>query len=326
MPVAVSWSRRVAVGTVLLTGGHLIGVPALAATAATVLVGLALIVGVPHGAVDHLMAERLTGRVPLPLVVVGYAGTAGAAWALLQWGGPAAFLAVIALSGLHFGLGELEVARELTGWRPARLTAAAIVIAGSGALALPLARSGDQFAAVADAISPQLAQALGAAPVQFWATAGWAGAALIAVAASLRSGHPGVALDIGLIGLLGVVAPPLVAFAVWFGGWHALRHSARMLTVEPGCSALLAAGRRRAAVRRLARLAAPSTIAALATVAVLGWYGANAGDPVAVLAVVLNLLLALTVPHMVVVMWLDRTAGTGRNTAIPRPSPLGSAQ
>ena len=137
----------------------------------------------------------------------------------------------------------------------------------------------------------------------------WLVAALVAVIGSIRSGQIWIALDIVLVGSLGMLAPPLVAFAVWFGGWHAIRHCARMLTVDPDCAALVSSGRDRAAVLRLIRLAALPSVAALATVAILGWITVTASDPTVVVAEILRLLLALTVPHMVVVWWLDRASG-----------------
>ena len=127
------------------------------------------------------------------------------------------------------------------------------------------------------------------------------------VTAALRAGRGCAALDVLLIGALGLLAPPLVAFAVWFGGWHAVRHCARLLTQEPGCAELLAQGASRAAWVRLARLAAPMSIAALSVVVGLGLVTVTAPDPAVVLAEVLRLLLALTVPHMVIVWWLDRS-------------------
>jgi Brp/Blh family beta-carotene 15,15'-monooxygenase len=172
---------------------------------------------------------------------------------------------------------------------------------------LPLARSGEQLREVATAISPDLARLIGEAPVQVGLLVIWLVAALVAVTASLWSGHPTVSLDIALIGALGMLAPPLVAFAVWFGGWHGLRHCARILTVEPGCAALVSTGRRRASAMRLIRLAALPSMAALGTVAALGWFTVAAPDPTVVVAEVLRVLLALTVPHMVVVLWIDRT-------------------
>lgn len=115
---------------------------------------------------------------------------------------------VVLLSVLHVGLGELEVARQLTWWQPGLLPAAAMVVAGAGALVLPLARSGDQFVGVAAAISPGLAALIGAAQVQTGLEVTWLVAAFVAVTGSLWSGHRAVALDIVLIGALGTVAPP----------------------------------------------------------------------------------------------------------------------
>lgn len=317
LPIAVAWSRWLVIGTVLVAGAPLVGAPAISAPVSYAIVGFGLVAGVPHGAVDHLMTTRLAGGTPLLVVASVYAGVAVAAWALLRWAGLAAVVVVVVLSAVHFGLGELEVARQVTGWQPGRLPAGAIVIAGSGALVLPLARSGDQLEAVATAVSPDLAWLIGSAPVQIALMLTWFGAAVVAVAYSLVSGHPAVALDIVLIGALGMVAPPLVAFAVWFGGWHAVRHTARMLTVESGCAALLATGQGRAAVQRFVRLAALPSAAALAAVAALGWFTAAAPDPTVAVAEVLRLLLALTVPHMAVVLWLDRKAGSGRVQILP---------
>ena len=298
-------SRVLVVVTVVLAAGHVVGMPALGSSAALVIAGLGIVAGIPHGGVDHLMAMRLAGRSQVVVVAV-YAVLAALAWAVLQWGGPFALLLVVALSAVHFGLGELEVTSELTGWRPSVALRAAIVIAGSGALLLPLARSGRQFNSVATAVSPGLARLIAMESVRTGVLVLWITAAAVAVIASLRSRHGSCALDVILIGMLGLLVQPLVAFAVWFGGWHAVRHCARILGKEPGCAALLAVGDSRAAWRRLARLAAPMSFAALAGVLALVWFTATASDTTAALAGVLRLLLALTVPHMVVVWWLDR--------------------
>lgn len=302
---AALWSRLLIAGTVLITGGHVLGVPSLSSYAVMVLAGLGLLAGVPHGGMDHLVAVRLFGRSQI-LVVLAYAGLAAAAWIVLSRGGPVALVAVVALSAVHFGLGEREFTSEVTGWRPSALPSAALVIAGSGAVLLPLARSGEQFSGVATAISPGFAAVIGAQQVRTAILLLWLAAAVVAVAAALRAGHRGAALDVVLIGALGMLAPPLVAFAAWFGGWHALRHSARLLTEDPGCAALLDRDRPGAAVVRLARLAAPMSLAALAVVVALAWFTVTAPDPAGVLAEALRLLLALTVPHMVVVWWCDR--------------------
>jgi hypothetical protein len=48
------------------------------------------------------------------------------------------------------------------------------------------------------------------------------------------------------------------------------------------------------------------SLAALAVILALAWFTLTAPEPATVLAEVLRLLLALTVPHMAVVWWLDR--------------------
>jgi len=304
---AARWSRWVLSFIALVAGGHVIGLPAVPAPVVLVLAGVGLVTGIPHGAADHAVIARLAGGSPMGGVVAVYAGAAAAAWALLRWADPIAMIAVVALSALHFGLGELEVARRLTGWRPPHLAALAIVVAGSGPLLLPLARGGDQLKAVATTVSPGVARALGWAAAHTGAiVVVWLVAATVAVMASLRAAHPTIALDIVILGAVGLLAPPLLAFAVWFGGWHSLRHCARLLTIEPGCAALLGEGRRREAVLRLLRLAAAPSLAAWTVVAALAWFTASASAPSAVVAQVLRLLLALTVPHALVVLWADR--------------------
>ena len=303
------WSRWLIFGTIVLTGAHFAGLPAITGPVALSIAGLGFLAGVPHGAADHVMAARLSGGKSMIGIAVVYAGMAAAAWALLKWGGLPALIVVVALSAVHFGLGEFEVGRQLTGWPSGRWIAIAIAIAGCGALVLPLARSGDQLTGVAAAISPGLAPLIAGKPLEITLAAVWLAASVVAVIAALWSGHLWAALDIVLVGALGMIAPPLIAFAVWFGGWHAIRHCARMLTVEPECAALVSSGRDRAAVLRLIRLAALPSVAALATVLALGWITVTASDPTVVVAEILRLLLALTVPHMVVVWWLDRATG-----------------
>ncbi|MCV6968426.1 beta-carotene 15,15'-dioxygenase, Brp/Blh family [Mycobacterium bohemicum] len=293
-------------GTAVVAGGHAVGLPAVPGPVVLAVTGLGLVAGVPHGAADHVIATRLAGDRPMVVVVAVYAGVAAGVWALLRWAGPIALVAAVALSALHFGLGEFEVARRLTGWRPSAVEAVAIVVAGSGALLLPLARCGDQFSAVATSVSPGLARALGWAPLQTGLVVTWLCAALVAGLAALRSARPGVACDVTLVGAVGMLAPPLLAFAVWFGGWHSPRHCARMLTAEPGCAALLSAGRRREAARRLIGLAAVPSVAAWTAFVALGWFTAAAPNPTVATAEVLRLLLALTVPHTLVVLWSDR--------------------
>lgn len=319
MAAAVSWSRRVAAGVLLLALVLAAFVPDTAAVTLTMLVaGFGFLAGVPHGAVDHLLLCRLTRR-PLAQVTLAYAAVAVAAWCLLTWAGAVAWVAVVVLSVTHFGLGELQVWRGSTGWRPGRVVSVAAAVAGTGALLVPLALSGDLLRAVATALSPGLAVMITANPARLGVAVVWSVALCVAGVAAHRAGRASVVLDLLLIGALGAFLPPLAAFAVWFGGWHAVRHTGRLLADEPGCAALVDAGRTGSAMLRFGRLAALPSCAALVVVAVLVALGSSAADPVTGIADVLKVLLALTVPHMLVVLWLDR-----RDGHVARPAAEGS--
>ncbi len=93
-----------------------------------------------------------------------------------------------------------------------------------------------------------------------------------------------------------LAAPPLVAFGVYFGAWHALRHTRRLVDfLAPG-------GERRAQALAFVRAAALPTLGALGVLAALWTMRSHAG----IVATGVSLLLALTFPHVVVVAALDR--------------------
>ncbi|MBN9103318.1 MAG: beta-carotene 15,15'-dioxygenase, Brp/Blh family [Pseudonocardia sp.] len=293
------WSRRLVVGLVAV---GVLG-PAGASWPSSVVLAVAatgFLAGIPHGAVDHVLLSRLTGR-GLGGVTAVYAACAVATWALLRWGGPVPLVAVVLLSVVHFGLGELEAQPGARG----PVAAVATAVAATGALLLPLARSGAEIRAVAAALSPGLGAVVGSDGFRLATTVTWLVAAGVAGVAAVRAGRPVVLLDLVLVGALGALLPPLVAFAVWFGGWHALRHAGRLLVAEPGCATLVDAGRTRDAVLRLARMAALPTVAALATLVVIAALTVTATDGAGSVAEALRVLLALTVPHMLVVLWID---------------------
>ncbi|NYG54986.1 Brp/Blh family beta-carotene 15,15'-monooxygenase [Nocardioides perillae] len=306
---AVRRSREAVVVTAALS--VLLVVAGVAPTGPVVLVAalLALVAGLPHGAVDHALAARLSGQPPLVAATV-YAALAAGAWVLLTTPAtaPAALAAVLALSLHHFAAGELEVLRATTRWRPGRGVAAAVGLAGTGALLLPLARSGSDLVGVADAVSPGLGGLLAEPLVRGALAVVWVAAAGVAVVAAARAEQRSVVADVAAVGLLGALAPPLLAFAVWFGAWHGLRHCARLVLAQDRTAALLDAGRPRQAVAALARQAAWPSLAATGVLVALVAATSTAADTSAALGSALVLLLALTVPHMLVVAWMDRTS------------------
>ena len=275
--------------------------PQALAIAGPLVLTVAVLVGLPHGAVD--LAQPDLGSGPpraRALVGLGYLGAfavAVAAW----WLWPlATLLGLLALSVLHFGTADDVVAR----WRigrtpPAAVRAVRVVALGGIPVTAPFALHPGQVAPLVARLAP------GAMPVvhQVAVVAGAlvALAAVATVAGAWRSGDRVGALEPAVLVALFALVPSLLAFAVYFGLWHSLRHVGRILGADlaahhapPTARAL------RSALGRFVRTAALPTAIAVAALAVLV---AVTGSGALVAALVL--VLSLTVPHAAVVAWQD---------------------
>ncbi len=295
-PAALAWDPRpVAARTTVLSAaalalaagtGLLAPGPAVAAGPA-VLVAAGLL-GLPHGAVDHLALGWARGRpgAARPGVLALYA-TAAAGVAALALAAPVpAVLALLVLSAAHFAEGEAAFDRLRGGGGPA-LPAAAL---GTAVVALPLLLHPVQVRPVLAALSPDLPGAVArSAPVVLAVTAALVVAGL---AVAVRSRSWQVAAELALVVVAALLAPALLVFAVWFAGWHAPRHLVRLAALEPDGDGP-ARGR-----RLVVGASAPTAVAVAGLVGLTLLLG---GLPGAVLVV----LLALTVPHAAVVARLD---------------------
>jgi len=263
--------------TAALTGVLAAGVlapDALRAAGPGLLVAAA-VAGVPHGAADLalLRAGTAPGR-PRALALAGYAGAAALAVAIALAVPAWSLAALLLLSVVHFAEGETGFARLAGAARGAGWSGAAV---GTAVVAVPLARWPDDVRPVLAALSPELAAVLGtgAARVALAATVG--AVAAVALSRADRTSRR----EVLLVLTAALAVPPLAFFAVWFAGWHALRHLARLGAAQPLRPVLQEA-------------ALPSAVAIVALAALAPLVGA-------VPASALLVLLALTVPHAVVV-------------------------
>ncbi|MGY1697026.1 Brp/Blh family beta-carotene 15,15'-dioxygenase [Geodermatophilus sp. SYSU D00814] len=262
-----------------------------------------LLAGLPHGAADHLVpAHRLGWRPPrTALFALGYALVAALAWLVFAAAPGPGLLVFVALSVWHFGTGETAFA-DLRAGREVRRQAPASLVLGGLVLLVPLARGADEAAPVLAAVVPGSEGVIPPAVVTgVLAVVLPAGGAL--AVERLLAGRWLEAAEVAVLLTLVVVAPPFAAFGVWFGCWHSVRHLARVLADDPAGAGDLAAGRLGRPLRRFAAAAALPTLIALAVLAALwsaagGWRGFLATD--------LPVLAALTLPHALVVGWLDR--------------------
>ena len=309
---ASAWSpRRTAAGVGLGSAAVLLvaaaaGVtdPAVAQAGPALLV-LAALLGLPHGAVDHLAlgwSQGTRGPAPVALLVAYAAGAVLVAAAALAAPVPAV-LVLLLLSAAHFAEGEVAF-DELRGGPGLRLPAAAL---GTAVVALPLLLRPEQVTGVVAALDPALPAVLAGLRLPVLMVTGLLVAAGLAVGVRARAWLP--TAELALVVVAAAVAPALLVFAAWFGAWHAPRHLVRLLDLQPDGTA----GER---LRRLAVGALAPTAAALAGLGVLAATGR--GLPAAVLVV----LLALTVPHAAVVARLRRgpAVPSGGNACQTGPS------
>jgi len=116
------------------------------------------------------------------------------------------------------------------------------------------------------------------------------------------------ALDLTLLLLLAHLAPPLIAFAVYFGCWHAMRHTARLTLSLPGCVENITQGMLRKAFLKAVIPGLPALIGTFVVAGLLALSGRDFTDEFFWMALVV--VWALTVPHMMVTAKLDRAALT----------------
>ena len=276
----------------------------LPSNAGLLLVGSALI-GVPHGGSDFVVAHRLFApRLQswwLPAFLSGYLALTGTVL-LGWWLVPASTLLVfLAVSAFHFGAGPTDQ----------EVTRASLIRGGARALTptLPifLFHSGD----VAEIIGPLVS--MPAADITALLSRYYEGL-LIAYAVLLASAMLATVLNEGphrgeqireiieiiVLAVAAWVLPPLLTFALFFCGIHAVRHMTDLVnTAHPGSG--------RAAFGLAAYVLIPSALACCAVLGMSWGRFAGAMTDTAVLCAGVRVVAALTVPHVALEWWATRT-------------------
>jgi Brp/Blh family beta-carotene 15,15'-monooxygenase len=292
----------------------------------------ALVFGLPHGAVDHLAPARtldIDARRSMLAVGLLYlvAGGAYLAWWFLAPVSAAVFF--ILLTWAHWGQGDVYALLALADadHLPSRLERGlALVVRGGLPMVAPLAVHPAEYRRVAAAFVALFDGPVAALDPFFTTQArlvaggGLLALTLLVVALGAWRVRRGAArrpwfVDVGELALLWTffaALPPILAVGLYFTLWHALRHVARLLLVDPGARDALGIGDATGALGRFARDAAPLT-----AVSLVGFVGlalvvptdAFVRDPDRLLALYLVGIAVLTLPHVVVVTWMDRAQG-----------------
>ena len=259
---------------------------------------ISLLIGIPHGAIDHLIAVPKVPRWRFTLYIVLYTAVAIlAGWGIATWN-RYGFIAIVLLSSVHFGFGDASFASE---WRVAEgrppysrlLEVAYALPAGLLPVILPLTDS--RALSALNRINPMLAHWSGTQTHLLRNAVVTITVAALVVMVVSRSWQ--LLTDLLLLAALSISAPPLIAFALYFGCWHALRHTARLVAKLPSAQQQVEEGSARGALWAAIRpgLYAVAGVLALA-VGLLLLNPARFGS--SLLWSSLVIVWALTVPHM----------------------------
>jgi|TARA_R110002110_G_scaffold371658_4_gene581648 Brp/Blh family beta-carotene 15,15'-monooxygenase len=290
----------------------------------TVSVAIVVIVialfGIPHGAVDHLVAatfERTTpsasvlapvaqvSQLRFHLLYVGAMATYGLVWLAIPGVALAGFLLV---SIHHFGQSDLahlgiDRWRQLTIQLSRGLFLVGLVLVANLTTVAPVIERMGGF-------DPASWRWL-AGHTALWSTVLVGQQLAVGLVVAPRVGDRATikreVITIISLTALFVAADPLIGFAVYFGLWHSLNHL-NVLANVLGNRASLAALR----PIELARLVAPRSAVSIAALAILVGGAQSLGQTALIVPITLVFVSMLTLPHMVVVerLWSTTAAGS----------------
>jgi Brp/Blh family beta-carotene 15,15'-monooxygenase len=268
----------------------------------------ALAIGIPHGAVDHLVALPATSKSKLLLLILGYVAIAVVAvLAILHWN-KLGFQLVLAMSAFHFGFGDVAFIAEqdrLAGRLRIKSKTQNMLAITSGSIPVLIPLLNKSTASALREINPLLIDwASNIAPQLKFLIAFFFVATLVLLITEKRRRE---IIDLIVLAALALIAPPLVAFAVYFGCWHAMRHTARLTLILPKA---IAAAEKNNPLRSFLAAVFPGlpalfgTVVVALAIAVLDTSNIDASY----LWYLLVVVWALTVPHMMVTTKIDQSA------------------
>ena len=266
---------------------------------------IALAIGIPHGALDHLVTLTKAQPKKMALFIIVYVAVAIVAVIGILNFNIVGFIVVLFMSAIHFGIGDAafineidkrtERSKKLNRWFY-------IPAAGFTPVFIPLVNSASTEALAS--VNPALINWHQGLDSQILVTV--TVFTLMAIGVMVFDKRYREALDLTALLLLAHLAPPLIAFAVYFGCWHAMRHTARLTLSLPRCVENLTQGMLRKAFSNAVIPGLPALVGNFVVAGILALSGRDFTDEFFWMALVV--VWALTVPHMAVTAKLDRAA------------------
>lgn len=314
---------------------HLLGVRLPTDVQYGVLLATVLLLGLPHGALDHLTLSRARGVSLTPRQFAIFcswylvlAGVYGIAWILAP---TASFVGFILLTWFHWGQGDrahLALVTDAAHLDHPWVNCFTLFVRGGLPMLVPLLGFPDAYESVlstvvglfgasgawlAPVFSVQLRLALGVGfGLLTLATLAWG----YRVAGD-RPAWRVDAVETTFLWVFFLSVPPILAIGLYFVAWHSLRHLARLVAIDDTAASALARGSTTGVLARVSTDALPMTVGALVLFGVIAVLVPNEPGTVAdVGGVYLVLLAVLTLPHAVVVTILDRIQGVSPSSPL----------
>jgi Brp/Blh family beta-carotene 15,15'-monooxygenase len=268
---------------------------------------IALAIGIPHGALDHLVTLPKAQPAKMALFISIYVAVAVIAVIAILEFNVIGFIFVLFMSAIHFGIGDAAFISEIDKrTNPSTKINRWFYIPAAGftPVFIPLVNSASTDALAS--VNPALID---------WHQ-GWDSQILVgvttftavAIVVMILGKRIREAVDLSLLLTLALIAPPLIAFAIYFGCWHAMRHTARLTLSLPKSIENLNQGLRSQAFLSAVIPGLPALVGTFVVAAVLALSGQDFSDEFFWMTLVV--VWALTVPHMAVTAKLDRAALT----------------
>ena len=268
---------------------------------------IALAIGIPHGALDHLVTLPKSQPTKMAIFIAIYVAVAVVAVVGILNFNTVGFILVLFMSAIHFGIGDAAFISEIDRrTHPQRKLHRWFYIPAAGftPVFIPLVNS-ESTEALAS-VNPDLINWHQGLDSQILLLV--TSFTVIAIVVMVFTKRYREALDLTLLLLLAHLAPPLIAFAVYFGCWHAMRHTARLTLSLPQSIENLTQGMLRKAFSNAVIPGLPALVGTFVVAGIMALSGRDFSDEFFWMALVV--VWALTVPHMVVTAKLDRAALT----------------
>jgi len=266
---------------------------------------IALLIGIPHGAIDHLITIPRESHVRFISFIIFYVLLAIAAgFAIATWN-QIGFQLILVISALHFGFGDGAFKSE---WNESRGIAKdsfpklCTYALPAGFLPVILPLTDPRALAALNRINPEIAD--------------WSGSlnqslrnltlvlALVGFLFLLLIKNFQSSIDLLLLITLSLLTPPLIAFAVYFGCWHAVRHTARLVPKLPKAISFAHSGN---SFKAFLSAVIPGLYAVIGSIFIA--FGLMVFRPeyfdTGLLWTVLVIIWALTIPHMLTTAKFD---------------------